>query len=117
MPAAFRPTSTTRSGKRLCLSRNEKPVQTAFQEVTNGLAARKIYGDQLYAQNSLVKATQNYYDLAEHHYRLGLDSNLIFLDAQRLLFNSQKTLINDCLAQLIGEINLHRTGRGMGGAP
>ncbi|MCK3863828.1 efflux transporter outer membrane subunit [Pseudomonas sp. B329] len=93
--------------KAILVAQYEKSIQTAFQEVSNGLTARKTYSDQLNAQHNLVEATQHYYDLAEHRHRLGLDSNLIFLDAQRLLFNSQQTLINDRLTQLIAEVNLY----------
>lgn len=85
----------------------EKSIQTAFQEVSNGLAARSTYQQQLDAQRRLVEATQDYYNMAEHRYRMGLDSNLVFLDAQRSLFSSQQDLINDRLAQLMAEVNLY----------
>ncbi|AZD93255.1 RND efflux system, outer membrane lipoprotein CmeC [Pseudomonas chlororaphis subsp. aureofaciens] len=45
--------------------------------------------------------------MAEHRYRTGADSNLVFLDAQRSLFSAQQGLINDRLAQLIAEVNLY----------
>ncbi|MBV4521142.1 AdeC/AdeK/OprM family multidrug efflux complex outer membrane factor [Pseudomonas sp. SWRI74] len=86
----------------------EKAIQTAFQEVSDGLTARKTYVDQLQAQNDLVNASQDYYRLAERRYRIGVDSNLTFLDAQRSLFSNQQRLINDRLAQLQSEVNLYR---------
>ncbi|WP_339428359.1 MULTISPECIES: AdeC/AdeK/OprM family multidrug efflux complex outer membrane factor [unclassified Pseudomonas] len=86
----------------------EKAIQTAFQEVSDGLAARKTYVDQLQARNDLVEASQDYYRLAERRYRIGVDSNLTFLDAQRSLFSNQQTLISDRLAQLQAEVNLYR---------
>ncbi|WP_405123625.1 AdeC/AdeK/OprM family multidrug efflux complex outer membrane factor [Pseudomonas sp. M20] len=86
----------------------EKAIQTAFQEVSDGLTARKTYVDQLQAQNDLVNASQDYYRLAERRYRIGVDSNLTFLDAQRSLFSNQQRLINDRLAQLQAEVNLYR---------
>ncbi|MFF7707097.1 AdeC/AdeK/OprM family multidrug efflux complex outer membrane factor [Pseudomonas sp. NPDC007930] len=86
----------------------EKAIQTAFQEVSDGLTARKTYVDQLQAQNDLVKASQDYYRLAERRYRIGVDSNLTFLDAQRSLFSNQQTLISDRLAQLQAEVNLYK---------
>ncbi|MGN7743757.1 AdeC/AdeK/OprM family multidrug efflux complex outer membrane factor [Pseudomonas sp. 22526] len=93
--------------KDISVAQYEKSIQTAFQEVADGLAARQTYSDQLDAQRSLVAATQDYYRMAEHRYRTGVDSNLTFLDAQRSLFSAQQGLINDRLAQLIAEVNLY----------
>jgi multidrug efflux system outer membrane protein len=86
----------------------EKSIQTAFQEVADGLAARGTYTDQVQAQRNLVGANQDYYRLAERRYRIGVDSNLTFLDAQRQLFNSQQSLITDRLSQLISQVNLYK---------
>ncbi|UCR84274.1 AdeC/AdeK/OprM family multidrug efflux complex outer membrane factor [Pseudomonas chlororaphis] len=99
--------------KDISVAQYEKSIQTAFQEVADGLAARQTYSDQLDAQRSLVEATQDYYRMAEHRYRTGVDSNLVFLDAQRSLFSAQQGLINDRLAQLIAEVNLYTA---LGGA-
>lgn len=87
----------------------EKSIQTAFQEVSDGLAARSTYQQQLQAQRDLVQATQDYYDMAQHRYQSGVDSSLVFLDAQRSLFSSQQGLITDRLAQLVAEVNLYTT--------
>jgi multidrug efflux system outer membrane protein len=86
----------------------EKSIQTAFQEVADGLAARLTYTDQLQAQRDNVTANQEYYRLAERRYRIGVDSNLTFLDAQRQLFNAQQVLITDRLAQLVSAVNLYK---------
>lgn len=86
----------------------EKSIQTAFQEVSDGLAARKTFDNQLQAQRDLVVANQDYYRLAERRYRIGIDSNLTFLDAQRQLFSSQQTLISNRLQQLTSEVNLYK---------
>ncbi|MEX5611980.1 efflux transporter outer membrane subunit, partial [Pseudomonas protegens] len=99
--------------KDISVAQYEKAIQTAFQEVADGLAARQTFQQQLSAQHSLVQASQDYYNLAEHRYRIGVDSNLAFLDAQRSLFSAQQGLINDRLAQLLAEVNLFRA---LGGA-
>ncbi|WP_277961742.1 efflux transporter outer membrane subunit [Pseudomonas sp. RIT-To-2] len=85
----------------------EKAIQGAFQEVADGLAARATYQRQLQAQRDLVAANERYYRLAQHRYRSGLDSNLVFLDAQRSLFTAQEGLITDQLAQWVAEVNLY----------
>ncbi len=86
----------------------EKSIQTAFQEVADGLAARQTYTEQLQAQRDFVTANQDYYRLAERRYRIGVDSNLTFLDAQRQLFSAQQVLITDRLAQLVSAVNLYK---------
>src|SRR5471030_275218 len=86
----------------------EKAIQTAFQEVADGLASRKTYNEQLQAQRDFVTANQDYYRLAERRYRIGVDSNLTFLDAQRQLFSAQHALITDRLAQLNSAVNLYK---------
>lgn len=93
--------------KDVAVAEYEKSIQTAFQEVANGLAARSTYQQQLQAQRDLVRATQDYYNLAQHRYQNGVDSSLTFLDAQRSLFSSQQGLITDRLAQLVAEVNLY----------
>lgn len=99
--------------KDIGVAQYEKSIQTAFQEVADGLAARQTYTDQLNAQRDFVAANQAYYDLAQHRYRSGVDSNLTFLDAQRSLFSAQQALIVDRLAQLVAEVNLYTA---LGGA-
>jgi multidrug efflux system outer membrane protein len=93
--------------KDVAVAEYEKSIQTAFQEVADGLAARGTYQQQLQAQRDLVQATQDYYNLAQHRYQNGVDSSLTFLDAQRSLFSSQQGLITDRLAQLVAEVNLY----------
>ncbi|MFZ3205607.1 MAG: AdeC/AdeK/OprM family multidrug efflux complex outer membrane factor [Pseudomonas sp.] len=94
--------------KDISVARYEKSIQTAFQEVADGLAARQTYQRQLQAQRDLVEANQDYYRLAERRYRIGIDSHLTFLDAQRSLFSAQQALITDRLAQLTSEVNLYK---------
>ena len=94
--------------KEINVANYEKAIQTGFQEVSDGLAARETYKQQLDAQRGFVGANQDYYRLAERRYRIGVDSNLTFLDAQRQLFSAQQSLITDRLAQLTSEVNLYK---------
>ena len=94
--------------KDITVSQYEKTIQTAFQEVSDGLAARQTYNQQLQAQTDFVNANQDYYRLAERRYRIGIDSNLTFLDAQRSLFSAQQSLITDRLSQLTSEVTLYK---------
>ncbi|HEX8543351.1 multidrug transporter [Pseudomonas syringae] len=94
--------------KEISVANYEKAIQTAFQEVSDGLTARKTFNEQLQAQSDFVAANQDYYRLAERRYRIGIDSNLTFLDAQRSLFSAQQSLITDRLSQLTSEVNLYK---------
>ena len=94
--------------KDISVANYEKAIQTAFKEVSDGLASRKTYVDQLQSQRDYVQASQDYYVLAEWRYRVGIDSNLTFLDAQRSLYSAQQSLISDQLSQLTSEVNLYK---------
>lgn len=94
--------------KDISVANYEKAIQTAFKEVSDGLASRKTYVDQLQSQRDYVQASQDYYALAEYRYRVGIDSNLTFLDAQRSLYSAQQSLITDQLSQLTSEVNLYK---------
>lgn len=86
----------------------EKSIQTAFREVSDGLAARGTFGRQLKAQGDLVDNYQAYYQLAQQRYDEGVDNYLSVLDSQRQLFAAQQQLLNDRLLQLNAEVGLYK---------
>ncbi|MEN5139385.1 efflux transporter outer membrane subunit [Pseudomonas juntendi] len=90
------------------VSEYEGTIQTAFQEVADGLAARGTYGKQLQSQQGRVDDNQAYYDLARQRYDEGVDSYLSVLDAQRELFSARQQLIQDRLGQLTAEVGLFK---------
>ena len=94
--------------KDIHVARYEKTIQTAFQEVADGLVARKTYTDQLAAQEQLLASSQEYLDLADRRYREGIDNQLTLLDAQRLNFNAKQQQINTQLASLVSEVGLFK---------
>lgn len=94
--------------KDIQVAQYEKAIQTAFQEVSDGLASRRTYEEQLQAQRELLQTTENYYDLAERRYRGGVDSYLTLLDAQRQLFSVRQQLISIQLQQLVSEVDLFK---------
>lgn len=94
--------------KDIRVAQYEKAIQTAFQEVADGLAARTTYEQQMQAQRDLVESSEQYYSLAERRFRSGVDSYLTLLDAQRQLFGAKQQLISDRLNQLISEVNLYK---------
>ena len=90
------------------LAQYDKAVQTAFREVADALADRATLADRLQAQQSLQAATLKALQLSEARYRLGADSYLPVLDAQRALYSAQQTLIGLALAEQANRITLYK---------
>lgn len=94
--------------KDINIANYEKTIQTAFQEVADGLIERTTYKQQLAAYDALVKTSEEYYALADRRYREGIDNQLTLLDAQRLLFDAQQKRISTQFAKLASEITLYK---------
>ncbi|SUD31466.1 major intrinsic multiple antibiotic resistance efflux outer membrane protein [Pseudomonas fluorescens] len=94
--------------KDIGVAQYEKSIQTAFQEVADGLAAKGTYSEQLQAQSDLVQATQEYFDMAQQRYDEGVDNYLTLLDAQRQLLSSRQKLLSDRLLQLDSQVQLYK---------
>lgn len=94
--------------KDIHVARYENTIQTAFQEVADGLVARTTYADQLQAQKQLLESSQEYLNLADRRYREGIDNQLTLLDAQRLNFSARQQMIYTQFAQLVSEVNLYK---------
>jgi multidrug efflux system outer membrane protein len=94
--------------KRIDIAEYEKTIETAFREVSDGLAARGTYLDQLAAEQSLVAAYQDAYRLADMRFRAGVDSFLTTLTTQQSLFESQQTLVSLKAAQLQNLVTLYK---------
>jgi len=86
----------------------EKAIQTAFQEVADGLARAGTIDAQQAAQHALVIASQQSYDLADQRYRAGIDTFLNALDSQRTLYAARKTAISTDLTAISNRIYLYR---------
>ncbi|MFC3912873.1 efflux transporter outer membrane subunit [Pseudaeromonas sharmana] len=86
----------------------EKTIQTAFQEVANGLGSETYFQQQADAQQALVAANERYFQLADYRYNEGVDSYLTRLDAQRSLFSARQTMVSTRLAQLSNQIALFK---------
>ena len=90
------------------LAQYDKAVQTAFREVADALAERATLAERLQAQQSLQAATLKALQLSEARYRLGADSYLPVLDAQRALDSAQQKLIGLALAEQANRITLYK---------
>jgi multidrug efflux system outer membrane protein len=95
-------------GKLIEVANYEKAIQTAFREVSDSLAARATVEVQLDAGETLVKAEQRRYELAEARFRQGVDSYLNVLSAQQDLYTAQENLIQFQFSRLSNLINLYQ---------
>jgi multidrug efflux system outer membrane protein len=92
----------------LFVSQYELAIQTAFREVADALAVRGTIQEQLDAQRALVDAAADSYQLAEARYSKGVDSFLNTLDAQRSLYNAEKSLVSARLTASDNVVTLYR---------
>lgn len=95
--------------KDIGIAQYEKTIQTAFREVSDGLAARGTYDDQLAAQQRYTAAEQRRLELANMRYQNGVDSYLSVLTAQTDFYNAQLALISSRLNRLTGLVDLYRS--------
>lgn len=94
--------------KQIAVAQYEKSIQKAFREVADELAAHHTLKIQLRAQNDLVKASQKAYDLSNARYKLGVDSFLNSLDAQKSLYAAQENAIDVQKQYIANIVNLYK---------
>ena len=97
----------SKAQQKIAVTQYEKTVQSAFREVADTLAARGTMDTQLKAQTALVAASERTYKLYDLRYRLGADSYLGVLDAQRSLYAAQQNLVAVRLAKLTSQVLLY----------
>ena len=96
------------AGRDIAVAQYEKAIQTAFREVADALAQRSAVGDQLQAQNALVQANGEVFQLSQARFDRGVDSYLDVLDAQRSWYSARQTLIATRLARLTNGVTLYK---------
>ena len=72
----------------------EKAIQTAFREVSDGLAGRATYARQVQAQAAVVTSATRRLELTKLRYNYGVYGRLELLDAQRSLYAAQVALLD-----------------------
>lgn len=93
--------------KNMAIVSYEKAIQTAFQEVADGLVSKQPLADQLRAQQNLVSTTSEQLRLANLLYTNGIASYLDVLDAQRTLFSSRQALLTTHFEKHINDVMLY----------
>jgi NodT family efflux transporter outer membrane factor (OMF) lipoprotein len=101
----------------IAVAQYERAIQSAFREVSDALAGRATFGEQVRAQAAAAEATAVTYRLTDLRYRNGVASFLDLLDAQRSLFTAQQALVQTRLQALQNQVLLYRAlGGGWTGA-
>lgn len=102
-----------KAGQKIMLAEYEKSIQSAFREVSDALAARATYVDQIRAQQLRVASEQRRYELSDLRYQQGVDSYLTVITAQQSLFAAQQNLVQARFAELSNLVSLYKA---LGGA-
>ncbi len=104
-------------GRDIALAQYERAIQSAFREVADALAGRATLGEQLRAQQAVVRAEQDRYRLSDLRYRNGVASYLDALDAQRSLFAAQQAQVQLLAQYQQNGVTLYRVLGGGWSAP
>jgi multidrug efflux system outer membrane protein len=93
----------------LALAQYQQTIQTAFREVADALARRGTVNDQMAAQDALVAAATDDYNLDLARYQQGIDPYLDTLLAQRTLYQARQTQASTRLIRADSLVTLYRT--------
>ncbi|WP_454726607.1 MULTISPECIES: efflux transporter outer membrane subunit [Cupriavidus] len=94
--------------KRIEIANYEKTIQTAFREVSDGLAARGTFDKQIQSLERFTGSQERRLTLSDLRYRNGVDSYLSVLTAQTDLYNAQQLLITARLQRLTNLVDLYQ---------
>ena len=101
--------SLAKGQRQLAVAQYQQAIQTAFREVSDGLARRGTINAQLSAQNNLVSDATDELTLATARYQEGIDPFLNTLEAQRTLYAARQTLASTRLTRADNLVTLYRT--------
>lgn len=87
----------------------ERAIQTAFREVADALAQRGTIDDQLGAQTARADSARVAARLSEARYRVGVESFLTALDAQRTAYVAQQQLVTTRFSRASNLVELYRS--------
>ncbi|HEY3762207.1 MAG TPA: efflux transporter outer membrane subunit [Verrucomicrobiae bacterium] len=96
------------AAKQMDVADYQSAVQTAFREVADALAVRATVQTQLDANQDVVKASQQTYDLTQAGFTGGVNSTLDVCAAEETLDIAQQNLIVSKYARLVSLINLYQ---------
>ncbi|MFT3758173.1 efflux transporter outer membrane subunit [Thauera sp.] len=92
----------------IAVANYEKAIQSAFREVADALAVRSRLAARLAAQQRRVDASQQACTLVLQRYDNGISSYLEVLEAQRVLYSAQQSLVGIRLARQTNLVALYK---------
>ncbi|HTI31050.1 MAG TPA: efflux transporter outer membrane subunit [Sphingomonas sp.] len=93
----------------IAVANYEKTIQTAFREVADQLAQRGTIGRQIAAQSQRAESAGVAAKLSDARFRVGVDSFLTALDAQRTAYAARQQLVTARLTRATNLIALYRS--------
>ena len=100
--------ASAKVSREIAVAQYERAIQTAFREVSDALAGRATFADQLRAQSNVAEAEATRLRLSTLRYDNGISSYLELLDAQRSLFTARQAVIQTRLQMLQNQVLLYR---------
>ncbi len=94
--------------KSSAVAESERAIQTAFREVSDGLAGRETYGRQIEAQQRIVDSAARRLELSNLRCRAGIEGRLELLGAQRQLYAARQSLLDLRSAELSNAVALYK---------
>ncbi len=98
-----------RGQRDLAVAQYQQAIQTAFREIADALARRGTINDQMAAQDALVEAATDAYNLDLARYQQGIDPYLNTLIAQRTLYQARQTQAQTRLIRADSLVTLYQT--------
>ena len=95
-------------GRDIAVAQYEKTIQVGFREVSDALAARDTYNEQVRAQNAQLVDDQTRLQLTDLRVTHGASSSLELLDAKRTVFATQQATLLTQAQQVQSLVNLYK---------
>jgi outer membrane protein, multidrug efflux system len=93
----------------IAIAQYEKSIQTAFREVSDGLAARGTYDEQVGTLERYTAAQQRRLELSQLRFTQGVDTYLNVLTAQTDLYTAQLSLVAARQQRLTALVDLYQS--------
>jgi multidrug efflux system outer membrane protein len=100
--------SAARTQQKIAVAQYEKAIQSGFRDVADALALTGSLDRQHRAQQALVDAASQAYELSQQRYKTGADSYLTLLTAQQSYYGAQQGLISTRLAEQSNRVTLYK---------
>lgn len=92
----------------IALANYEKAIQSSFKETSDALTQSWTYAQRREALEAFVESAMETESISQSRYDAGRDSYLALLEAQRVLYNARKSLVQSQLQEQSNRVNLYK---------